>query len=99
MIIFNSKPNLLAAVLLFLITACSTTKKIEKNISEQNEKETFFKGLVVFDPALNKELINYNGEKYFTRLPIPNCLPFMQPIKRSKTLLQDCIITGMQIHW
>lgn len=66
MIIFNSKPNLLAAVLLFLITACSTTKKIEKNISEQNEKETFFKGLVVFDPALNKELINYNGEKYFT---------------------------------
>jgi D-alanyl-D-alanine carboxypeptidase/D-alanyl-D-alanine-endopeptidase (penicillin-binding protein 4) len=64
--IFNSKPNLLAAVLLFLITSCSTTKKIEKNISEQNEKETFFRGLVVFDPALNKELINFNGEKYFT---------------------------------
>jgi D-alanyl-D-alanine carboxypeptidase/D-alanyl-D-alanine-endopeptidase (penicillin-binding protein 4) len=64
--IFNSKPSLLAAVLLILMTACSTTKKIEKNISEQNEKETFFRGLVVFDPALKKELVNYNGEKYFT---------------------------------
>jgi len=64
--IFNSKPSFLAAVLLMLITACSTTKRIEKNISEQNEKETFFRGLVVFDPTLNKELINYNGEKYFT---------------------------------
>ncbi len=64
--IFKSRQSLLATAFLILITACSTTKKIEKNISALNEKESFFRGLVVFDPALNKELINYNGEKYFT---------------------------------
>lgn len=64
--IFKSKLSLFVVAFFILFTACSTTKKIEKNISEQNEKETFFKGFVVFDPVKKKELINFNGDKYFT---------------------------------
>lgn len=64
--IFESKIILIAVALSILFTACSTTKKIEKNIADQNEKETFFKGFAVFDPVKNKEVINYNGDKYFT---------------------------------
>lgn len=66
MSIFKSKLSLFVVALFILFSACSTTKKIEKNIAEQNEKETFFKGFVVFDPAKKKELINFNGDKYFT---------------------------------
>lgn len=48
------------------ICSCSVTQKISKEINEKSEQEHFFKGLVVYDPQLSKEVININGNKYFT---------------------------------
>lgn len=52
----------LAAVL----NSCSTAKSIERNIEKAQKENTYFRGFVVYDPATGKELVNYNGKKYFT---------------------------------
>lgn len=51
---------------LFMITSCGTTHKIKRNLKNNNKETSFFKGFVLYNPKTKKELINYNGEKYFT---------------------------------
>jgi len=51
---------------LFMIVSCGTTHKIKRNLKNNNKETSFFKGFVLYNPKTKKELINYNGEKYFT---------------------------------
>ncbi len=63
------KINLPLKILLLILainSSCSTTKKIEHELAKQSEINNYFRGLVVYNPKTNKELINFNGNKYFT---------------------------------
>ncbi|MCF6278839.1 MAG: D-alanyl-D-alanine carboxypeptidase [Flavobacteriaceae bacterium] len=56
-------------ILLFLtiiVTSCSTAYNIKKKLKREHIENTFFKGFVLYNPATKKELINHNGNKYFT---------------------------------
>ena len=53
-------------VLLMGFLSCSTAKKVEKDLSKQSEINNYFRGFVVYNTKKNKEIINYNGAKYFT---------------------------------
>ena len=56
----------LIILLLFVCGACSTAKKISKDFVKSSAENNYFRGLVVYDPLADKELINENGSKYFT---------------------------------
>ena len=53
-------------LVLFFIFSCSITKKIERQIIEESEVNNYFRGFVVYNTKTQKEIINYNGSKYFT---------------------------------
>ena len=57
---------ILALTGIVLITSCSTTYQIQKQLRIDNKDNNYFKGFVLYDPVSQKELINYNGSKYFT---------------------------------
>jgi len=58
--------NSFFVLVLFFIFSCSTTKKIERQIIEESEVNNYFRGFVVYNTKTQKEIINYNGAKYFT---------------------------------
>jgi D-alanyl-D-alanine carboxypeptidase/D-alanyl-D-alanine-endopeptidase (penicillin-binding protein 4) len=47
------------------MTSCGSTYKIERSFKKQNIENSFFKGFVLYNPTTKKELINFNGQKYF----------------------------------
>ena len=54
------KINLPLKILLLILAiniSCSTTKKIEHELVNQSEINNYFRGLVVYNPKTNKELI------------------------------------------
>lgn len=51
---------------IMLLSSCSASKKIQKDVVDQSAQEEFFRGIVVFDPEKNKTVLNINGNKYFT---------------------------------
>lgn len=53
-------------IFLFLATACSPTIKIKKALIGIENAYQDHVGLVVYDPALGKTLLDYQGDKYFT---------------------------------
>jgi len=57
---------LVIGFLLLGLTSCSTSKKIEKDLCKQSVENNFFRGFVVYNTKKHKEIINYNGAKYFT---------------------------------
>ncbi len=63
--ILNNKA-LFLVIILTVMLSCSTTKKIENEFTNLSESNNYFKGFVVYDTKRNKEIINYNGAKYFT---------------------------------
>jgi D-alanyl-D-alanine carboxypeptidase/D-alanyl-D-alanine-endopeptidase (penicillin-binding protein 4) len=50
---------------MLLLNSCAA-HKIEKELGKQGEKNDYFRGLVVYNTKTGKEIINYNGNKYFT---------------------------------
>ena len=56
---------LISVISLVVISSCAS-KKIEKTITQQNKTNNYFRGLVVYNTKNGKEIINYNGNKYFT---------------------------------
>ncbi|MDH3321352.1 MAG: D-alanyl-D-alanine carboxypeptidase, partial [Flavobacteriaceae bacterium] len=61
------KNNLYFIGFLFIIlVSCSTTKQLEHDLEQQSDINNYFRGFVVYDTKTNKEIINYNGAKYFT---------------------------------
>ena len=57
---------LVFSFLLFGLTSCSTAKKVEKDLTKQSEINNYFRGFVVYNTKNHKEIVNYNGAKYFT---------------------------------
>ena len=53
-------------VAIILLSSCSVSKKIQKDVVDQSAQEEFFRGIVVFDPEKNETVLNINGNKYFT---------------------------------
>ncbi len=48
-----------------LFTSCSVSKRIDRELEKEEASREDLRGFVVYDPARGKELINYNGHKYF----------------------------------
>ncbi|RUA12064.1 MAG: D-alanyl-D-alanine carboxypeptidase, partial [Flavobacteriia bacterium] len=48
-----------------MLSSCAA-HKIEKKLVKQGEENDYFRGLVVYNTKKGKEIINYNGNKYFT---------------------------------
>jgi len=57
---------IIIAVLMIGMISCSTAKKVEKDLSKQSEINNYFRGFVVYNTKTHKEIVNYNGAKYFT---------------------------------
>ena len=53
-------------IILLFISSCSSTKKLGKEFTNKSKTNNYFRGLVVYNPESDKELININGNKYFT---------------------------------
>ncbi len=49
-----------------VLASCASTKKIEQRFKKESEINNFFRGFVVYNTKTEKEIINYNGAKYFT---------------------------------
>jgi len=66
----KSKINIVFILILILssivLISCSTTHKIKRDFKQKNSENSFFKGFVLYNPETKKELISYNGQKYFT---------------------------------
>ena len=63
--ILKSKIIIIGILLLGLIS-CSTAKRVEKDLTKQSEINNYFRGFVVYNTKKQKEILNYNGAKYFT---------------------------------
>lgn len=55
----------LFASLLILLESCGTKRAVNQSL-EIGISETYFSGLVVFNPSNGDTLVSYNAEKYFT---------------------------------
>ncbi|MBT8316122.1 MAG: D-alanyl-D-alanine carboxypeptidase [Lutibacter sp.] len=51
---------------ILILVSCSITHKITRNFKKENNVNASFKGFVLYNPSTKEELINYNGQKYFT---------------------------------
>ena len=65
MSILKNRLIFLGFTILTLIS-CSTTKQIEQDLAKESEINNYFRGVVVYNTKTEKEIINYNGAKYFT---------------------------------
>ena len=93
MSIFRTFRNLLLLTTLIAFVGCSSVRKIEKEVVEQGESEHFFKGFVVYDPVARKELINVNGNKYFTPASNTKLFTFYSAYKTFK----DSVV-GLEVY-
>jgi D-alanyl-D-alanine carboxypeptidase/D-alanyl-D-alanine-endopeptidase (penicillin-binding protein 4) len=54
-------------LLLFtILISCGTAHQIKKSLKEDKESGAYFKGFVLFNPKKSKEIININGNSFFT---------------------------------
>ncbi|NOR29089.1 MAG: D-alanyl-D-alanine carboxypeptidase [Lutibacter sp.] len=79
-------------VVMFL-NSCGTTHKIKRNFKRADKENSFFKGFVLYNPTTKKELINYNGFKYFTPASNTKLFTFYTAYKT----LEDSII-GLEYY-
>ena len=68
MIILKNKffIKLMFSFFTIVVLSSCVSRKIEKDLSKQNKTNNYFRGFVVYNTKTNKEIINYNGDKYFT---------------------------------
>jgi serine-type D-Ala-D-Ala carboxypeptidase/endopeptidase (penicillin-binding protein 4) len=76
---------LIISCLLLIITSCSIQKQISKSakadVLDAGALQTAHVGISIFDPAANKYLYNYQGDKYFvpaSNVKIPTCYAAMK---------------------
>ena len=85
-VIRNTKLRLLLIYgLSFLFTACSVQKQIAKSaqadLLDTKALQAAHVGISIFDPAANKYLYNYQGDKYFvpaSNIKLPTCYAAMK---------------------
>ncbi|MEA3501119.1 MAG: D-alanyl-D-alanine carboxypeptidase [Candidatus Marinimicrobia bacterium] len=53
-------------IILISLISCSTTSKLRKDFRKNEKANSYFIGFVLYDPIAKKEIINHNGDKYFT---------------------------------
>ncbi|MEZ4841970.1 MAG: D-alanyl-D-alanine carboxypeptidase [Flavobacteriaceae bacterium] len=53
-------------LLLAFFYSCGVTHQIKKEFSQKEKDNNFFKGFVLYDPVTKKQLVNHNGNKFFT---------------------------------
>jgi len=62
--------NFLGLLLIFLISSCSSSRKLASQIDSTLEEfpafQTGFSGVMVYDPVSKKVIFEHNSEKYFT---------------------------------
>jgi len=56
----------ISGLIFMIIISCSTTEKIEHDFKKQADTNNYFRGFVVYNTKTDKEILNYNGSKYFT---------------------------------
>jgi len=75
---------IIIAVLMMGMISCSTAKKVEKDLSKQSEINNYFRGFVVYNTKNHKEIVNYNGAKYFTPASNTKLFTFYSAFKTFK---------------
>ncbi len=66
---FNNRYSSLLITLLLIslmVSSCGTTHQIRHDLKRHEKGASYFKGFVLYNPISKKEIINYNGTKYFT---------------------------------
>jgi len=48
------------------LTSCSVSKKIQKDLQVSSGEDLYFKGISVLNAETGEQLIDFNGDKYFT---------------------------------
>jgi len=92
--------TLLWSLVLLLLLSCSVNKQIEHDLISQSEINNYFRGFVVYNTKTQKEIINYNGAKYFTPASNTKLFTFYTALRTFKDsvtgiqydLLQDSLI-------
>ncbi len=83
--------SLLWSWFLLLIISCSVSNKIEHDLSNQSELNNYFRAFVVYNTNTQKEIINYNGAKYFTPASNTKLFTFYTALRTFKDS-----VTGIQ---
>jgi D-alanyl-D-alanine carboxypeptidase/D-alanyl-D-alanine-endopeptidase (penicillin-binding protein 4) len=52
--------------LFFISVSCGVTHQLKRELSEEEKNGSYFKGFVLYNPEIKKEIINFNGDDYFT---------------------------------
>lgn len=60
------KNSLALGLFLVLLTACSTSRSLEKDLVENSSENSFFMGVSVKNVVTGASLIEYHSDKYFT---------------------------------
>jgi len=76
-----------------ILTSCGTTHKIKSSLKHRNKESSFFKGFVLYNPKTKKEIINYNGQKYFIPASNTKLFTFYTAYKA----LQDSVV-GLEYY-
>jgi len=58
--------KLILLTLFVVVNSCSTTYQLKKEFKNQHQESEFFKGFVLYNPETKKQIVNHNGNKYFT---------------------------------
>lgn len=53
-------------LLIVIMSSCGTTQKLKREFKQHHKESTFLKGFVLYNPVTKNELVNHNGNKYFT---------------------------------
>ncbi len=62
----NKRLLFVKIISLALLFGSCAAHKIGKELSKQGKNNNYFRGFVVYNTSTGKEIINYNGNKYFT---------------------------------
>ncbi|MCV6629518.1 MAG: D-alanyl-D-alanine carboxypeptidase, partial [Flavobacteriaceae bacterium] len=83
------KHPILYLFIVAVLYSCGTTNSIKRQLRSEQSNNSFFRGMVLYDPIKKKQRINVNGKKYFTPASNTKILTFYAAYKS----LQDTLRT------